>query len=76
VVADNFGSRYTGLYRTQSLVNINSIATLGDKLSVSGLVSNGADLKNGRFAYEIPLNSYGLKADVAYTRTNYNLVKE
>ncbi|QKF59495.1 ShlB/FhaC/HecB family hemolysin secretion/activation protein [Aliarcobacter lanthieri] len=76
VVADNYGSRYTGLYRTQSLVNINSIATLGDKLSVSGLVSNGADLKNGRFAYELPLNSYGLKADVAYTRTNYNLVKE
>ncbi|RBQ31511.1 hemin-binding protein [Arcobacter sp. FW59] len=76
VVADNYGSRYTGLYRTQSLLNINSIATLGDKLSISGLVSNGADLKNGKVAYELPLNSYGLKSDFAYTRTNYNLVKE
>ncbi|RBQ25945.1 ShlB/FhaC/HecB family hemolysin secretion/activation protein [Arcobacter sp. CECT 9188] len=76
VVLDNYGGRYTGLYRVQSLVNINSLATLGDKLSVSGLVSNGADLKNGRLAYEIPLNSYGLKGDVAYSRTNYNLVKE
>lgn len=76
IVADNYGSRYTGLYRAQALVNINSLATLGDKLSISGLVSNGADLKNGRFAYELPLNSYGLKADIAYTRTNYDLVKE
>lgn len=76
VVADNFGSRYTGYYRVQALANINSIVTLGDKLSVLGLVSNGADLKNGKLAYEIPLNSYGLKADFAYSRINYDLVKE
>ncbi len=76
VVADNYGSRYTGAYRLQALVNVNSLASLGDKLSISGLVSNGADLKNGKVAYELPLNSYGLKADVAYTRTNYDLVKE
>lgn len=76
IVADNFGSRYTGYYRLQALANINSIATLGDKLTVSGLISNGADLKNGKLAYEIPLNSYGLKADFAYSRTNYDLVKE
>ena len=76
IVADNYGSRYTGLYRAQALVNINSPFNIGDKISISGLVSNGADLKNGRFAYELPLNSYGLKADIAYTRTNYDLVKE
>ncbi|MCT7531272.1 ShlB/FhaC/HecB family hemolysin secretion/activation protein [Aliarcobacter cryaerophilus] len=76
VVSDNYGSRYTGEYRLQALVNINSLATLGDQLSVSGLISNGADLKNGRLAYELPLNSYGLKTDFAYTRTNYNLVEE
>ncbi|MGJ0301696.1 POTRA domain-containing protein, partial [Aliarcobacter cryaerophilus] len=63
VVSDNYGSRYTGEYRLQALVNINSLATLGDKLSVSGLISNGADLKNGKIAYELPLNSYGLKTD-------------
>ena len=76
VVVDNYGSRYTGENRVQALANINSPFNIGDKLTVSGLVSNGADLKNGKLAYEIPLLSNGLKADFAYSRTNYNLVKE
>ncbi len=76
IVADNYGSRYTGYNRLQGLININSPFDIGDKLSISGLVSNGADLKNARIAYELPLTADGLTADVAYTRTNYNLVKE
>lgn len=76
IVADNYGSRYTGYNRIQGLININSPFGIGDKISISGLVSNGADLKNGKIAYELPLNSYGLKSDFAYTRTNYNLVEE
>lgn len=76
IVADNYGSRYTGYNRVQGLININSPFNIGDKISISGLVSNGADLKNGKIAYELPLNSYGLKSDFAYTRTNYNLEEE
>ncbi|MCT7523564.1 ShlB/FhaC/HecB family hemolysin secretion/activation protein [Aliarcobacter cryaerophilus] len=76
IVADNYGSRYTGYNRLQALANINSPFGIGDKISISGLVSNGADLKNGKIAYEVPLMSNGLKADFAYTRTNYDLVKE
>ena len=76
IVADNYGSRYTGYNRVQGLININSPFNIGDKISISGLVSNGADLKNGKIAYELPLNSYGLKSDFAYTRTKYNLVEE
>ena len=76
IVSDNYGSRYTGYNRVQGLININSPFNIGDKISISGLVSNGADLKNGKIAYELPLNSYGLKSDFAYTRTNYNLVEE
>ena len=76
IVVDNYGSRYTGYNRVQGLININSPFNIGDKISISGLVSNGADLKNGKIAYELPLNSYGLKSDFAYTRTNYNLVEE
>ncbi|MDN5062812.1 ShlB/FhaC/HecB family hemolysin secretion/activation protein [Aliarcobacter butzleri] len=76
VVADNYGSRYTGYNRLQALANINSPFNIGDKLTVSGLVSNGTDLKNGKLAYETPLLSNGLKANFAYSRTNYNLVKE
>ncbi|MFW2352169.1 ShlB/FhaC/HecB family hemolysin secretion/activation protein [Aliarcobacter butzleri] len=76
IVVDNYGSRYTGYNRLQALANINSPLNIGDKLTISGLVSNGVDLKNGKLAYEIPLLSNGLKANFAYSRTNYNLVKE
>ena len=76
VVADNYGSRFTGYNRIQALANINSLSSVGDKLTISGLVSNGADLKNGKLAYELPLMSNGLKADFAYSKTNYSLVKE
>lgn len=76
VVADNYGSRFTGYNRIQALANVNSLSSVGDKLTISGLVSNGADLKNGKLAYELPLMSNGIKADFAYSRTNYNLVKE
>ncbi|MDN5099132.1 ShlB/FhaC/HecB family hemolysin secretion/activation protein [Aliarcobacter butzleri] len=75
-VTDNYGSRFTGYNRIQALANVNSLSSVGDKLTISGLVSNGADLKNGKLAYELPLMSNGLKADFAYSRTNYNLVKE
>lgn len=76
VVVDNYGSRYTGYNRLQALANVNSPLNIGDKLTISGLVSNGADLKNGKLAYEVPIFSNGLKANFAYSRTNYNLVKE
>ncbi|MCT7635011.1 ShlB/FhaC/HecB family hemolysin secretion/activation protein [Aliarcobacter butzleri] len=76
IVVDNYGSRYTGYNRLQALANINSPLNIGDKLTISGLVSNGVDLKNGKLAYEIPILSNGLKANFAYSRTNYNLVKE
>lgn len=76
IVADNYGSRFTGYNRLQALLNINSPFGIGDKISISGLVSNGADLKNGKIVYELPLTASGLKSDFAYTRTKYNLVKE
>lgn len=76
IVADNYGSRYTGYNRLQALVNLNSPFNIGDKLTFSGIVSNGLNLKNGKIAYELPLNSYGLNADFAYSRTNYKLAKE
>ncbi|WP_419677777.1 ShlB/FhaC/HecB family hemolysin secretion/activation protein [Aliarcobacter lanthieri] len=76
VVLDNYGSRYTGYNRLQALANVNSPFNIGDKLTLSGLVSNGADLRNGRLAYELPLNSYGLKANFSYSRIDYNLIKE
>lgn len=76
VVADNYGSRYTGENRIQALANINSPLGIGDKIIISGLISNGANLKNTKLSYEVFLNTTGLKADFAYSKTNYKLVEE
>ncbi|BAK72591.1 ShlB/FhaC/HecB family hemolysin secretion/activation protein [Arcobacter sp. L] len=76
VVADNYGSKYTGRNRVQALLNVNSPFNIGDKLTVSGLVSNGADLKNGKIAYSAPLASNGLRGEMSYSRTDYSLTKD
>lgn len=76
LVADNYGSRYTGKNRLNGSISVNSPFKIGDKLSLSGVVSNGADLKNGSLNYEVPLLPNGLKAAIGYTYTKYNLVEE
>ena len=76
VLLDNAGSRYTGEHRLMAGVNFNSPFEIGDKISLSGLLSQGTDLKNGRIAYSAPLMSNGLSGEVAYSQTNYSLVEE
>lgn len=73
IVGDNYGSRYTGDNRLMAGLNLNSLAGLGDKLSLMGMVSNGADLKYGRVAYSAPLMSNGLRGEVSYSNTHYAL---
>ena len=75
ILADNYGSRYTGKNRLMAGVNLNSLAGMGDKLSLTGLVSQNTDLNNVRIAYSIPLMANGLRAEVSYSRTDYNLVE-
>ena len=76
VVADNYGSRYTGKNRAMLGANINSPFNIGDKISAFGLISNGEDLLNGKIAYEAPLASNGLIGELSYSQTNYSLTKE
>ena len=76
VLADNAGGRYTGKNRLMLGLNVNSPFNIGDKISLSGLVSNGADLKNGRVAYSAPLTSSGLVGEISYSQTNYELTEE
>ena len=76
LLGDNYGSRYTGKNRLMAGVNLNSLAGLGDKLSLSGLVSSGTDLKNGRASYSVPLMANGLRAEVGYSKTDYSLAQE
>jgi hemolysin activation/secretion protein len=76
ILVDNQGSRYTGKNRVMAGINFNSPFKIGDKISLSGLLSNGADLKNGRFAYSAPLLSNGLRGEISYAKTTYSLVEE
>ena len=73
IIADNQGSRYTGKNRLMAGVNVNSPFHLGDKLSLSGLISNGENLKNGRIAYSVPLMANGLNLELSYSNTTYLL---
>lgn len=73
ILADNYGSRYTGKNRVMAGVNINSPFNIGDKISLSGLLSNKSDLKNGRLAYSAPLMSNGLRGELSYSKTTYAL---
>ncbi|PUE65076.1 ShlB/FhaC/HecB family hemolysin secretion/activation protein [Arcobacter caeni] len=76
VLTDNVGSRYTGKNRLMAGLNINSPFDIGDKIALSGLVSNETNLLNGRVAYSAPLASNGLLGEISYSQTNYDLTKE
>lgn len=72
-IADNYGSVYTGKKRLNVGMDFNSPTGHGDRLSWSGLVSNGQDLKNYRVGYGVPLGYDGLRAEAAISRTTYGL---
>lgn len=74
LLGDNYGSKYTGNNRVMAGVNLNSLAGIGDKLSLTGLITNGSDLMNGRVAYSVPLMANGLRGEVGYSKTKYQLV--
>ena len=72
---DNYGSRYTGVYRLGASFNLASPLRIGDQLSFMGLTS-GQNLRFDRLAYQAPLGSNGLRVGAAYLQTNYQLGKE
>ena len=73
IIGDNYGSDYTGKYRLMAGMDINSPFKIGDKISVSALSSQDLGLLNGRVAYEFPLYIHGLRAEISYSKTSYEL---
>ncbi|NVJ53843.1 MAG: ShlB/FhaC/HecB family hemolysin secretion/activation protein [Campylobacteraceae bacterium] len=73
ILADNYGSQYTGKHRVMAGVDINSPFKLGDKLTFSGLISEKTELINGRVAYNFPMNEKGLRGEVSISKTTYEL---
>jgi hemolysin activation/secretion protein len=73
LLGDNQGSSFTGQKRLFGALDVNSPLGIADKLSVSGMVSDGEKLHNLRFSYGLPLSYSGLRITVAASRTRYAL---
>jgi hemolysin activation/secretion protein len=73
LLADNFGSPYTGRDRLTGGINLNSPLGIGDRLSAFGIVTDDAHLLNGRIAYSAPLGYSGLRGEISASRTTYTL---
>ncbi|MDB5818820.1 MAG: ShlB/FhaC/HecB family hemolysin secretion/activation protein [Rhizobacter sp.] len=75
VSLDNYGNRYTGQTRLNGHLDVNSPLHLGDRLSLRGTVTE-EKLLYGRVAYDLPVNSNGLRAGAAVSSSHYELGRE
>lgn len=73
ILADNYGSQYTGKHRLMGGVDINSPFSIGDKITAFALTSQNTGLLNGRILYDFPLNQNGLRGEVSVSKTSYEL---
>jgi hemolysin activation/secretion protein len=73
LLADNYGSPYTGRDRLNGALNVNSLLGVSDRLQLSGVVSERAHLASGRVAYGFPLGYDGLRGEIGAYRTTYAL---
>jgi len=72
---DNAGSRYTGRNRARANLNINSPFMLGDQIKINTLASD-EELLLGSLGYNLPVGASGLRGNVGYSHTRYELAKE
>ena len=70
---DNFGSRYTGVARTNANLQWNNPLGRGDTLGLSNLSSQNGALNYVRLAYEVPVWMAGLQAGVDNSGMQYRL---
>ncbi len=73
LLGDNQGSRFTGRKRLFGELDVNSPLGIADRLSISGMMSEGMDLHNVRISYGLPLGYSGLRLAVDAYRTRYAL---
>jgi len=69
---DNTGARSTGEYRARAALYANSPFMYGDKLSLNGLYTD-KDMWLGSLDYELPLGASGLRGQVGFAHTSYQL---
>jgi len=71
---DNFGNRYTGENRLRANLQWDSPFTVGDQLTTRVLYSDES-MWLGSVGYSLPLGSSGLRGNIGYAHTYYELAK-
>ena len=72
---DNYGSRYSGMWRFGTDVSYGSLTGLGDKFSFRGITSDD-NLYYIRTNYNAPVGGYGTKVGVTYVYTESKIGEE
>ena len=72
---DNQGNRYTGEYRLHANLQWDSPFTLGDQITVRGNASDEGQWL-GNLGYSLPLGSSGLRGNVGYAHSYYQLAQQ
>lgn len=72
---DNHGNRYSGTNRLRSSLQWNSPFLLGDQIVLRGL-DTGGNMWLGQVGYSLPLGASGLRGQIGYSHTYYELGKD
>lgn len=72
---DNHGNRYTGEYRARANLQWDSPFLFGDQMTARLLYSS-EDMWLGSLGYSLPLGTSGLRANIGYAHTYYELAKD
>lgn len=72
---DNHGNRYTGEYRLRANVQFDSPFLIGDQVAIRALYSD-QDMWLGSLGYSLPLGASGLRGNIGYAHTSYQLGKD
>lgn len=75
VGVDNHGNRFSGEYRGQAALSFNRLFMLGDELTFRGLYSS-EDTWLGQIGYAAALGYSGLRGNISYAHTDYELGKD
>ncbi|MFH0796662.1 MAG: ShlB/FhaC/HecB family hemolysin secretion/activation protein [Candidatus Omnitrophota bacterium] len=73
---NNFGSRYAGPERVGLNLDIGDLTGHGDTFSLRGIGGFTDNLYYGKAGYTLPLNYYGTKLGVSYSKSGYEVGKE
>lgn len=75
VVADNFGSRYTGSERVSANLNLNNPSGYGDGFNFSGVTAVEQKFDMLKIGYGLPIGRSGLRGNLSYTDLFFKLGK-